>query len=154
MSQYNILITGFETQLIYCKYKIFVVTVDGSDAVTVKRKYQYCMEIMYDGKDIHHAVIPAFLAFNKANKLIKDIIEKGPGLVATVRMVTDNEKELRREVLVASLGPDGPDSMKHCMDNVAELQKVPGLVEDLKVEAMKAFNDLKSAAQILTESHA
>ncbi len=39
--------------------------------IEVKRKLKYIMEILYDGKVTPHVVIPAFLSFNKANRLIK-----------------------------------------------------------------------------------
>ncbi len=107
------------------------------------------MEITFDGRDVHYSVIPVFIAFNKANKLVKDIIDKGPPIVTSVQMVIDNDRDLRRDVLVASLGADGPDCMKHCLENVAELKKVPVKVDDIKSETIKMFEEMKSAAQLL-----
>ena len=110
------------------------------------------MEIEYDGKDLHHKAIPVFMAFNKANKLIKDILDKGPALVASVLLVVDNERELRRDVLVASLGAEGPDSLKNCMDSIAMLKEVPDLLGDIKAEAITVFNNLMAGVQVLTHN--
>ena len=50
---------------------VLFLNVDDVEGIEVKRKLKYCMEIQYDGKVAPHVVIPAFLAFNKANRLIK-----------------------------------------------------------------------------------
>ena len=49
----------------------FLLPLEDVEGIEVKRKLKYCMEVLYDGKVTPHAVIPAFLAFNKANRLIK-----------------------------------------------------------------------------------
>ena len=124
---------------------------DKKDSVQLHRKHKFCMEITFDGKKVPYTVCPVFLAFNKANKLVKDIIEKGPPLVDSVQMVVNNERDLRRDVLVASLGAEGPDCMKHCMENIAELKKVPAIVAEIKAETVKYFEEMKSAAQLLPD---
>ena len=80
---------------------------------------------------------------------MQDIMDKGPALVSSVELVINTERELRREVLVASLGEDGPQCMKNCMENVTDLKKVPAAVEDIKLETLRTFEELKNAAGIL-----
>ena len=122
------------------------------ETVSVKRRFQYCMEIEYDEHLIPSNVTPVFLAFNKANKLVREILDKGSPLANSVALVVQDEKDLRREVLVASLGSDGPDSMKNCMDNITELRRVPGVVEDIKRNTIRLFEEMKAAVGPLTAS--
>ena len=64
-------------------------------------------------------------------------------------MVVENEKELRREILVASLGAEGPDCMKNCIENVNDLKKIPPAIDDIKHSTMDMFEEMKSACQLL-----
>ena len=61
-----------------------------------------------------------------------------------------DEKNLRREVLVASLGSDGPDCLKACMDNVTELRRAVNLTEDIRRRALVLFEQLKAAISPLS----
>lgn len=65
-------------------------TADNEEAlasIVIKRRFQYCMEIQYDDKLIDYTITPAFLAFNQANKLVKEILEKGPPMVSSIQLV-------------------------------------------------------------------
>ncbi|CAH1800779.1 unnamed protein product [Owenia fusiformis] len=120
--------------------------------VSVKRKFKYCMEIEYDPKKIvNNHIIEAFEHFNKANKLIREIIEKGPPLVNSVELVIQEDSQLRRDILVASLGDDGPDAVKSCMENIAQLKRVPIFVDTIKKETLILFEELMNGATILLE---
>ncbi len=81
--------------------------------------------------------------------LLQEIIDKGPPMVSSVSLVVSDEKALRRDVLVESLGAEGPMSMKHCMENVAELKRVPNEVDVIHTETLKAFEELKRAVNPL-----
>lgn len=109
------------------------------------------MKIEYDRNDVDSRLVPAFEAFNKANKLTKEIMDKGPPLINSIELVLNNERELRRDVLVASLGAEGPDCMKNCMDNIAQLKKVPAVVEAIKKETVSDFEEMKKAVQIILQ---
>lgn len=76
-------------------------------------------------------------------------MDKGQPLVNSVEMVINNERQLRREVLVASLGEEGPQCMKNCMENVTDLKKVASIVDDIRRETTRTFDELKQAAAIL-----
>ena len=117
------------------------------------RKFKFCVELSFAEKEIHYSVMPALLNFNKANRIIKEIMDKGPPLVNSVNLVTKGEKELRRDVLVASLGGEGPDCLKNCMDNVAELKKVPDAVDKICREAKQTFDELTRAIQVLLKEN-
>ena len=118
-------------------------------SVKAQRKFQYCIEVDYDPQEMPPPAIPALLAFNKANKLIKEITDKGAPMVKSIDMVISSDKELRREVLVASLGDQGPDSMRHLLENIAELKKVAHYVELVRKESVALFKELQEGVQIL-----
>ena len=118
-------------------------------SVKAQRKFQYCIEVDYDPQEMPPSAIPALLAFNKANKLIKEITDKGAPMVKSIDMVISSDKELRREVLVASLGDQGPDSMRHLLENIAELKKVAHYVELVRKESVALFKELQEGVQIL-----
>ena len=50
-------------------------------------------------------------------------------------------------MLVASLGADGPESMKHCLENINQLRRIPDIVDEIQTEAKSAFKDLKTVVQ-------
>lgn len=108
---------------------------------SVTRPYAYCLEIIYDGREIPHSIIPAFISFNLANRTIKEILDKGPSLKRSVRMVLDNSKELRREVLVASLGPGMADALTNCHENLETLEIVITRVDEVEAQTKKIFDE-------------
>lgn len=77
-------------------------------------------------------------------------MDKGHVVVNSIELVITNERQMRRDVLVASLGEQGPDCMRNCMDNVTELKQVASHVEDIRRSTLKYFEELKEAADILT----
>lgn len=105
------------------------------------RPYAYCLEINYDGREIPHSIIPAFISFNLANRTIKEILDKGPSLTRSVRMVLDNSKELRREVLVASLGPGMEDALTNCQENLETLEIILMRVDEIESKTKKIFEE-------------
>ena len=70
-------------------------------------------------------------------------------MVSSISLVVSDQKALRRDVLVESLGADGPMCMKNCMENVADLKRVPFEVDTIHGEALKMFEELKSAVNAL-----
>ena len=55
--------------------------------MSVKRRFQHCMEVVYEEKEVPIDVVPAFLAFNQANRLVKEIIDKEGPLLASIQLV-------------------------------------------------------------------
>lgn len=108
------------------------------------RPYAYCLEINYDGREIPHTIIPAFISFNLANRTVKEILDKGPSLKRSVRMVLDNSKELRREVLVASLGPGMDGALSNCQENLETLEIVVMRVDEIESKTQKIFEEFLS----------
>ncbi len=70
-------------------------------------------------------------------------------MVSSVSLVVSDEKALRRDVLVESLGADGPACMKNCMENVSELKRIPNEADAIQTEALKVFEQLKQAVNAL-----
>ncbi len=48
-----------------------------------------------------------------------------------------------------SLGADGPTCMKYCMENIAELKRVPQEVDAIHAHTLRLFEELKTAAMAL-----
>ena len=82
---------------------------------------------------------------------LQDIVDKGPPMVSSISLVVSDEKALRRDVLVESLGADGPMCMKNCMENVADLKRVPLEVDTIHSESLKLFEELKNAVNALID---
>jgi len=117
---------------------------ENSTTVSLSRPQKYCVQIIYEGRDVTHDVIPALLVFNTAGRLVHNLIEKGPTLRGALQLVVDSSKELRRDVLAASLGADGPDSLKNCVDNVRSFESAIKSIEDLEDKTYLIFEQLKN----------
>jgi hypothetical protein len=79
-------------------------------------------------------------------------MDKGQMVVSSVELVIANDRQMRRDVLVASLGEMGPTCMQNCIDNIAELKTVASQVEDIRQWTLATFEDLKRAGAILFDA--
>lgn len=108
---------------------------------SVIRLHAYCLEIKYDGHEVPHHIIPALLCFNHANRTVKEIVDKGPSLAQSIRLVLKNSNELSREVRVASLG----SNMKTCLENFSEnleiLEVILARVEEIEAKTKRIFDE-------------
>jgi hypothetical protein len=89
---------------------------------------------MYDGREVPYQAIPAFISYNTAGRYVRELLDKAPSVARSVTIVLDNERKLERDVLVASLGRDGPVCLQNCRDGLAVLRMkvIPGVDELLK----------------------
>lgn len=108
---------------------------------SVTRPYSCCLEIKYDGREIPHEVMPAFLAFNAANRTVREITDKGPSLAKSVRLVLTNAHELDREVRVASLGSDARNSLDNFAENLEILETILVRVEEIEARTKALFDE-------------
>ena len=124
-------------------------------SIRITRPFQFCVELVYEGREVPYAAIPALIAFNAANRTVRELLDKGPSLVRSVRMVLDDERRLRRDVVVASLGADGADSLQNCQDNLDRLRTVvvPG-AEEIARRTRALFDELHEAARDLVVASA
>lgn len=51
---------------------------------------------------------------------------------------------------MASLGADGPDCLKACIENISDLRRAIEFLDDIKRESLARFEELKAAATPLT----
>ena len=116
----------------------------------VQRKHKNCLKIQYDEQEISSEVLSLVRTFNKANKLVREILDKNPAIIKTVSLVLKDERELRRDVLASSLGVDGPECMKHCLQDIEQLRKVPGFIEEVENQTKEAFRELVKASEVLS----
>ena len=80
----------------------------------VRRTHQYCLHVTYDCGRIPESVLPVLLSFNRANKLIRELMDKAPPLVVSLELLVRDEKELRRDVLAANLDMEGLHLFYRC----------------------------------------
>jgi hypothetical protein len=116
-----------------------------SKSVSLSKSHRHCIEIVYDGRDVPYEVIPAFLAFNSAGKLVLYLLDKAPTLSGALQLVLDNAKDLRRDILVACLAESDRDTaLRNCVDNVAMLEMAVPRVQEIQKNARDVFEQLKS----------
>ena len=75
--------------------------------LAVSRTHAYCLYVSYDSERVPASVLPALVAFNRANKLVRELMDRAPPLVIAAELLIRDEKELRRDVLAANLGAEG-----------------------------------------------
>jgi hypothetical protein len=111
------------------------------------------MEINFEAKFMDTDSVGLLDGFNKANRLAKELINKGPTLIQTVDMVVQNEEQAKRDITVYYSEPErtaeGPEKLKACLDNIGEMKRVKPAVKFMKKEASLTFDDLKDAAEVL-----
>jgi hypothetical protein len=116
-----------------------------SKSVSLSKPHRHCIEIVYDGRDVPFEVIPAFLAFNSAGKLVRDLLDKAPTLSGALQLVLDNAKDLRRDILVACLAEGDRDTaLRNCVDDVAMLEIAVPRVQEIEKNARDVFERLQS----------
>ena len=109
-----------------------------------------CPHVTYDGRDVPYQTIPAFIAFNASSKLVRQLISKCPAASASIQLVLDDERQLIRDVMVSSLGADGPSALSNCRSNLDSLRHValPG-IDDIKHRTGDLAAQLATAARLL-----
>jgi len=108
------------------------VAVGCESVITVHpRPDSLCPQINYDGREVPYQAIPAFISYNTTSRYIHELLDKAPSVTRSVQLVLDDERRLGREILVASLGRDGPVAMQNCRDNIEVLRQtvMPAIVE-------------------------
>ncbi|XP_064619669.1 uncharacterized protein LOC135483081 [Lineus longissimus] len=126
---------------------------EAQDSLKVVRKFKFCMELKFEAKFVNGYGVAILDGFNKANRLVKDLVDKGPTLVQTVTMVVENEEQSKRDVTVYYSEPErkeqGPEKLKACLKNIGEMKRVKPAVSFIKKEAHLTFDDLQNGAQVL-----
>ena len=108
------------------------VTVGCESVKTVRpRRDSLCPQINYDGREVPYQAIPAFISYNTAGRYIHELLDKTPSVTQSIQLVLDDERQLERDILVASLGRESPVAMKNCRDNVEVLRQtaMPAIAE-------------------------
>ena len=126
-----------------------VVVSEDVQSTRITRKCKYCMSLEYNPEHLQCSVIFAFDAFNKVNRLVREIVEKGPALRHAAGLLLQTEQDMRREVLLASLGEHGPECMRTCIDNVTKLKRIPPALAVIDARAKALYEALKEAARLL-----
>ena len=133
-----------------CLYTVHLVVVsEDVQSTRITHKCKYCMSLEYNPEHLQCSVIFAFDAFNKVNRLVREIVEKGPALRHAAGLLLQTEQDMRREVLLASLGEHGPECMRTCIDNVTKLKRIPPALAVIDARAKALYEALKEAARLL-----
>ncbi|KAI0241943.1 hypothetical protein LSAT2_015402 [Lamellibrachia satsuma] len=138
-----------ETTLVNVFERINNLCGESKAVLEVRRTQTYCLHIKYDVERVPASVLPALVAFNRVNKLVRELLDKAPPLVMSAELLIRDEKELRRDVLAANLATEGPACMQNCLNNIDELRRVPGWVRDITTDTVHTFELLKKVARVL-----
>lgn len=128
-----------------------------SRSVSVQRPHAeaLCPQIIYDGRDVPYQAIPAFIAFNTSSRLVRQLIGRCPAVSGSVKLVLGDERQLIRDVMVASLGADGPSCIANCRENVEQLRTVTLLaIEEIERRTRQMAEQLRAAADLLGKNSA
>jgi len=92
-----------------------------------------CPQINYDGREVPYQAIPAFISYNTVGRYINELLDKSPSVTHSLQLVLDDERRLERDILVASLGHEGPEAMRNFRGNIEVLrQTVMPAIEELE----------------------
>jgi len=109
-----------------------------------------CLQITYDGRDVPYQAIPAFIAYNACGKLVRQLVGKCPTVSGSVRLVLDDERKLMRDVMVASLGAEGPTCIANCRENLESLRQVALVsIDDIEQRTTTIATQLRTAVELL-----
>jgi len=114
-----------------------------STSVSLSRPRSTLLQILYEPTDVPYELVPAILSFNNAARLVDDLIDKGPRLRGALQLVVDDARQLRRDVLVASLGADGPESLENCLENIDVISGAIPRVNDMVKRAGEILRQLE-----------
>lgn len=120
--------------------------------LNLQRKSKFYMEITLSDSSVPNDLMEVIELFNETNKLIKEIIDNYPLVTSTINTMIEEEKSLRRHVLMASLGAEGPTCMKNCIDNISDMKRSVSYIDIIEKETTQIFESLKSAASCLFEN--
>jgi len=105
----------------------------GCESVTVLRSRpdSLCPQINYDGREVPYQAIPAFISYNTTGRYVHELLSKAPSVMHSLQLVLNDEHQLERDILVASLGRDGPSAMQNFRDNIGVLREtvMPAIAE-------------------------
>ena len=108
--------------------------------------------VEFDPRELPSDALSYLTKFNSVSKLAKELSDKGPKLSDAVQLVLKDETELRRDVLAASMGVEGPECMKMCIGGINELRKVPGFIEEILRRSKKINKRCQRALQKFTQN--
>ncbi|CAL1535310.1 unnamed protein product [Lymnaea stagnalis] len=118
-----------------------------------------CIQITYDKRYVSQncegqpeEVLETLELYNKANKLIKNLLDKAPQVKSSITLVLEEEHKLKREVTKAD--PDGklgPEPLKLTSQNFIKLHKIPTSIDTINNYTSKAFKEIVSGSKILFE---
>jgi len=119
-SHENVLVVMSSIEMRHIKCSVAV----GCDSVkTVRlRPDLLCPQITYDGREVPYQAIPAFISYNTTGRYIHELLDKVPSVTRSLQLVLNDERQLEREILVASLGRDSPIALENYRHNIEVLR--------------------------------
>ncbi|XP_050410196.2 uncharacterized protein LOC126824845 [Patella vulgata] len=138
-----------------------LMSINCGDAVITATRTRYSVQLQYDVKSISECckglpedTLEALALYNKANTLIRNIMEKSPQVKDSIQLVLDDEEKLRREVTKADLSPsEGPEAVKTCARNINNLRYVPGALDTIKKYTKALFQELLDSSKRFFSEH-
>ncbi|ESP04717.1 hypothetical protein LOTGIDRAFT_170554 [Lottia gigantea] len=118
-----------------------------------RTKYSVILE--YDVRDVSDCchglpedTLESLQLYNKANALIRKIMEQTPHVKDSIQLVLDDEEKLRRDVTKENLSASqGPEALKICVRNINSLRSIPSSLETIQKYTDKSFKDLLESSK-------
>ena len=118
----------------------------------VTRPHKYQIHITFERSNISDDVIKALDAFNEINDIIYAITNQYKSISQALKQLVKREDELKKEVTLAAIGRDGPESLKHTIDGFVQIKRAKTDAKKIYDYAISTFEDMKRAARTITDN--
>lgn len=121
-----------------------------------------CIQITCDKREVSEKcegpaedVLETIETYNKANRLMRSLLDKAPQVRSSVRLVIEQEATLKREVTKADPdGKQGPEPLRNASENFTRLHRLPGYIDTIQKYTTKTFKEIVNGSKVLFEDAA
>ncbi|GFO09918.1 hypothetical protein PoB_003642300 [Plakobranchus ocellatus] len=118
-----------------------------------------CIQIDCDRREVSEKcegpaedVLEIIETYNRANRLIRSLQDKGPQVRSSVRLVLEQEATLKKEVTKADPdGKMGPEPLKAASENFSRLHRLPAYIDTIQKYTAKTFKEIANGSRVLFE---
>ncbi|KAL8571520.1 hypothetical protein ACOMHN_056815 [Nucella lapillus] len=130
----------------------------GEAQLKAKRESKHCIQLEYDRREVSEKctgpppedTLEALDLYNRINRLVKAILERAPQVSRSLKIVLDDEHDLKKEVTKCDFPPDqGPDVLRHCSENLTRLRKLPTFIGTIQTYTNRIFKEILEGSKVL-----